>query len=165
MLEKTLKALEFSKILSEVASRASSVPAREEIMELRPFQNPDYIRELLEEVAEADKIAFEYSANLSFAFDDISAVLDKAEVMSVLTMGELLRVARMLRVAYSVKSTIAKVPDDSLTRLKKSPLPSIPTRNLKKVSNKPSSPIRKCMTEPRKSFAPYDSVSGRPANR
>lgn len=119
MLEKTLKALEFSKILSEVASRASSVPAREEIMELRPFQNPDYIRELLEEVAEADKIAFEYSANLSFAFDDISAVLDKAEVMSVLTMGELLRVARMLRVAYSVKSTIAKVPDDSLTRLKK----------------------------------------------
>lgn len=119
MLEKTLKALEFDKILEAVAFHASSVPAREEILETRPFDNPEYISELLEEVAEADKIAFEYATNLSFAFDDVSAVLDKAEVMSVLSMGELLRVARMLRVAYSVKNAIAKVPDDTLVRLKK----------------------------------------------
>lgn len=119
MLEKTLKALEFNKILAEIASKASSVPAREAIMEIRPYTDPNYIEELLEEVAEADKIAFEYATNLSFAFDDISAILDKAEVMSVLTMGELLRVSKMLRVAYSVKNSIAKVPDDSLTRIKR----------------------------------------------
>ena len=119
MLEKTLKALEFNKILAEIASKASSVPAREVIMEIRPYNDPNYIEELLDEVAEADKIAFEYATNLSFAFDDISAILDKAEVMSVLTMGELLRVSKMLRVAYSVKNSIAKVPDDSLTRIKR----------------------------------------------
>lgn len=119
MLEKTLKALEFNKILAEIASKASSVPAREAIMEIRPYTDPNYIEELLDEVAEADKIAFEYATNLSFAFDDISAILDKAEVMSVLTMGELLRVSKMLRVAYSVKYSIAKVPDDSLTRIKR----------------------------------------------
>ena len=119
MLEKTLKALEFNKILAEIASKASSVPAREAIMEIRPYNDPNYIEELLDEVAEADKIAFEYATNLSFAFDDISAILDKAEVMSVLTMGELLRVSKMLRVAYSVKNSIAKVPDDSLTRIKR----------------------------------------------
>lgn len=119
MLEKTLKALEFNKILAEIASKASSVPAREAIMEIRPYTDPNYIEELLDEVAEADKIAFEYATNLSFAFDDISAILDKAEVMSVLTMGELLRVSKMLRVAYSVKNSIAKVPDDSLTRIKR----------------------------------------------
>lgn len=119
MLEKTLKALEFNKILAEIASKASSVPAREAIMEIRPYNDQNYIEELLDEVAEADKIAFEYATNLSFAFDDISAILDKAEVMSVLTMGELLRVSKMLRVAYSVKNSIAKVPDDSLTRIKK----------------------------------------------
>lgn len=119
MLEKTLKALEFNKILAEIASKASSVPAREAIMEIRPYTDQNYIEELLDEVAEADKIAFEYATNLSFAFDDISAILDKAEVMSVLTMGELLRVSKMLRVAYSVKNSIAKVPDDSLTRIKK----------------------------------------------
>lgn len=119
MLEKTLKALEFNKILAEIASKASSVPAREAIMEIRPYNDPNYIEELLDEVAEADKIVFEYATNLSFAFDDISAILDKAEVMSVLTMGELLRVSKMLRVAYSVKNSIAKVPDDSLTRIKR----------------------------------------------
>ena len=119
MLEKTLKALEFNKILAEIASKASSVPAREAIMEIRPYTDQNYIEELLDEVAEADKIAFEYATNLSFAFDDISAILDKAEVMSVLTMGELLRVSKMLRVAYSVKNSIAKVPDDSLTRIKR----------------------------------------------
>lgn len=119
MLEKTLKALEFNKILAEIASKASSVPAREAIMEIRPYNDQNYIEELLDEVAEADKIAFEYATNLSFAFDDIGAILDKAEVMSVLTMGELLRVSKMLRVAYSVKNSIAKVPDDSLTRIKR----------------------------------------------
>lgn len=119
MLEKTLKALEFNKILAEIASKASSVPAREAIMEIRPYNDQNYIEELLDEVAEADKIAFEYATNLSFAFDDISAILDKAEVMSVLTMGELLRVSKMLRVAYSAKNSIAKVPDDSLTRIKR----------------------------------------------
>ena len=115
----TLKALEFNKILAEIASKASSVPAREAIMEIRPYNDQNYIEELLDEVAEADKIAFEYATNLSFAFDDIGAILDKAEVMSVLTMGELLRVSKMLRVAYSVKNSIAKVPDDSLTRIKR----------------------------------------------
>ena len=105
--------------MAEIASKASSVPAREAIMEIRPYNDPNYIEELLDEVAEADKIAFEYATNLSFAFDDIGAILDKAEVMSVLTMGELLRVSKMLRVAYSVKNSIAKVPDDSLTRIKR----------------------------------------------
>ena len=105
--------------MAEIASKASSVPAREAIMEIRPYNDQNYIEELLDEVAEADKIAFEYATNLSFAFDDIGAILDKAEVMSVLTMGELLRVSKMLRVAYSVKNSIAKVPDDSLTRIKR----------------------------------------------
>lgn len=118
MEEKTLKSLEFYKILDSVATYASSAPAREAVKSIRPYTNLNYIRELLREVYEADKIAFEYATNISFAFDDISVVLDKASVMSVLTMGELLRVSRMLRVAGSVKYAIAKVPDDELTHIK-----------------------------------------------
>lgn len=118
MQEKTLKALEFHKILDSVASYASSEPAREAVRDIRPMRELSYVNELLEEVYEADKIAFEYATNLSFAFDNIDFVLEKASVMSVLTMGELLRVSRMLRVARSVKSTIAKVPDDNLKLIK-----------------------------------------------
>ena len=118
MQERTLKALEFHKILDSVASYASSEPAREAVRDIRPMRELSYVNELLQEVYEADKIAFEYATNLSFAFDNIDFVLEKASVMSVLTMGELLRVSRMLRVARRVKSTIAKVPDDSLKLIK-----------------------------------------------
>lgn len=118
MEEKTLKALEFNKILDSVASYASSEPARAAVREIRPFREPKYVNELLEEVYEADKIAFEYATNVSFAFDNIDFVLEKASVMSVLTMGELLRISRMLRVARSVKQTISKVPDENVKRLK-----------------------------------------------
>ncbi|MBR3685805.1 MAG: endonuclease MutS2 [Clostridia bacterium] len=118
MQDRTLKALEFHKILDSVASYASSEPAREAVREIRPMRELSYVNELLDEVYEADKIAFEYATNLSFAFDNIDFVLEKASVMSVLTMGELLRVARMLRVARSVKTTIGKVPDESLKLLK-----------------------------------------------
>lgn len=119
MEERTLKALEFDKILDSVAAFASSEPARAAVREIRPFDNIDYVRELIDEVEEADKIAFEYATNLSFAFDNIDFVLDKAAVMSVLSMGELLRVSRMLRVARNVRTGIAKVPDDSLKLLKR----------------------------------------------
>lgn len=118
MQERTLKALEFNKILDSVATYASSEPARDAVREIRPMRELSYVNELLQEVYEADKIAFEYATNLSFAFDNIDFVLEKASVMSVLTMGELLRVARMLRVARSVKSIIAKVPDDNLKLIK-----------------------------------------------
>ena len=118
MQERTLKALEFHKILDSVAFYASSEPARQAVRDIRPMRELSYVNELLDEVYEADKIAFEYATNLSFAFDDIDFVLEKASVMSVLTMGELLRVARMLRVARSVKSTISKVPDENLKLIK-----------------------------------------------
>ena len=38
--------------------------------------------------------------------------------MSVLTMGELLKVYRMLKAARLVKSAIAKVPDDNIGRIR-----------------------------------------------
>lgn len=119
MEERTLKALEFDKILDSVAAFASSEPARAAVRAIRPFDNIEYVRELIDEVEEADKIAFEYATNLSFAFDNIDFVLDKAAVMSVLSMGELLRVSRMLRVARNVRTGIAKVPDDNLKLLKR----------------------------------------------
>lgn len=119
MDEKALYSLEYHKILETLASYASSIPARNAVRELRPLMDIDEVNERLEEVYEADKVAGEYATNLSFSFDDISVILDKADVMSVLSMGELLKVARMLRVAYSVKNGIAKVPDPTIKLLKR----------------------------------------------
>lgn len=115
---KTVKTLEFDKILDGIAAYAASDPAREEIRNIYPLDSLEDINERLAEIAEADKILFELSLSPSFAFDDITAILTRGGVMSVLTMGELLKVALMLRVARNLQNTIIKAPDPSLTRVK-----------------------------------------------
>ncbi|MFA5449419.1 MAG: endonuclease MutS2 [Clostridia bacterium] len=114
MDEKTIKALEFSKILSFAATYASSVPARAAINDIKPLADPTEIEKKLTEVYEADRVLYEFSISPSFAFDDVSGILDKADVMSVLNMGELLKVSRILRVARNIKASILKVPDENI---------------------------------------------------
>lgn len=118
MNEKTFRSLEFNKICDTLATFASSLPAREAIASLQPTSDLREVRRLLDEVEEADKVLYQYSVNLSFAFDHIGAILEKADVMSVLTMGELLKVGRMLRVGRNLKVNLAKVPDPSIVLLK-----------------------------------------------
>lgn len=117
-MEKALKTLEFSKILSAAAAHASSLPAKEAILAIKPTNDLEAARELLAQVEEADRILYKHAANISFYFDDIGAELEKASVLSVLTMGELLKVYRMLKAARLVKSAIAKVPDDNIGRIR-----------------------------------------------
>lgn len=116
--EKALRSLEFGKILEKLATFATSVPARERIRSLRPFSDAETIETRLAETAEADRILYEYALTLSFGFDDVSAILEKAKVMSVLTMGEILKVGRILRVSRALKTNIKKVPDDGIFLLK-----------------------------------------------
>ncbi|MFI3228720.1 MAG: endonuclease MutS2 [Bacillota bacterium] len=115
---KTLKALEFSKILNAISQHTASAEARTKVMEIMPSSQLAEINEMLAEVAEADKILYEYGSSLSFAIDDITDSLDKASKMSVLGMGEVLRVAIMLRVASSLRKSIIKVPTDEVFRIK-----------------------------------------------
>ena len=116
--KKALKTLEFDKILREIANLASSERARSEIMGIMPFGKKADVENALTEVWEADKVLFEHSVHLSFAYDDIEVPLEKASVMSVLTCGELLKIARTLRVARALKSNIIKVADDKIVRIK-----------------------------------------------
>lgn len=118
MDQKTIRALEFHKILDSVASYASAEPSRAAIRELSPIQNIKEIEERLNEVEEADKVLYQHAVNISFGFEDISRILEKASVMSVLTMGELLKVALTLRVARNLRYNILKVPDDTVNLLK-----------------------------------------------
>ncbi len=115
---KTLKALEFEKILQAVSHHTASKEAKDKVMSIMPSAYLAEIQEMLQEVSEADKILYEYGSSLSFAIDDITVALDKASKMSVLSMGEVLRVAIMLRVASSLRASIMKVPDQNVARIK-----------------------------------------------
>lgn len=116
--EKTIRTLEYEKIMQKVAFFASSRPAKEMILSMRPFEGRERVEKELEKTAEADKILFEYAVNPSLNFDDITAALDSAEVLSMLTMADLLKISRVLRVSAALSSQIQGVPDDSIKVLK-----------------------------------------------
>ncbi len=118
MNEKSRKTLEFDKVLSQIAAFAFSESAKQRIMELRPLVEKSYIEELLDEIEEADKILYQHSLSPSFSVDNISFALEKAAVMSVLSMAELLKISRTLRISRNLQSLIIKVKDDSISLLK-----------------------------------------------
>lgn len=118
MRNKTLKALEYEKILQKVAFFASSASAKELIKQIQPMQELDKIQASLDEVDEADKILFQYAVSPALNFDDITNAMERASVLSMLTLAELLRIERVLRVARTLQGQIIKVPDDSIKILK-----------------------------------------------
>jgi DNA mismatch repair protein MutS2 len=115
---KTLKTLEYAKILQTAAGYASSAPARQAIRALTPAENISEVKERLAEVGEADRILFQHSVNIGFAFDDIGAELEKASVLSVLSMGEILKIYKLLKAGRTAQSAIDKVPDNDIHRIR-----------------------------------------------
>jgi DNA mismatch repair protein MutS2 len=118
MDEKTIRALEYDKILAKAASFASSKRAKDVISALRPFDKTDDIKNELDRVEEADKILFEYATNPALNFDDISDALKSATVLSMLNMGDLLKICRVLKVARTLQGQILNIPDNSVEILK-----------------------------------------------
>ncbi|MEG1612745.1 MAG: endonuclease MutS2 [Clostridia bacterium] len=111
---KALKTLEFYKVLDILKQFASSSKAREKIENIVPSEDIVTAERLLAETAEADRVLFEFATDPNFAVDDITLSLDRAKKMSVLTMGELLKVSCVLRVGRVLKQTIARVPELSV---------------------------------------------------
>lgn len=115
---KSRKTLEFDKVLTQISTYAVSEKAKEKTLNITPMQEKIYIEELLNQVEEADKILYFHSLSPSFSVDNIDFALEKASVMSILTMGELLKIARTLRISRNLQSLIIKVKDDSIALLK-----------------------------------------------
>ena len=116
--EKTLKTLEYEKILLRIAGFASSRPAKEAILRIKPYDSIEKIQTELNKVEEADKILFEHAVSPTLNFDDITSALESANVMRTLTMSELLKICRMLKVCSALQSQILGVPDETISELK-----------------------------------------------
>ncbi|MDR3186664.1 MAG: endonuclease MutS2 [Christensenellaceae bacterium] len=118
MEAKSLYALEFNKILNAVAFYAHSLSGKEKTLELAIQTDLSDINNLLTEVAESVKCQSEYSTNPNFSFDDITPIIKKAEIMSVLNMSELLKIASFFRSALNIKASILKILSDDILLLK-----------------------------------------------
>ncbi len=119
MLDRTLKALEYDKILAAIALHATSLSAKESILDEKPSSDKIEVETKLKEVEEAYKALFEHSVKPPFNFDSVGNALERAGVMSVLSMSELLKIAAVLRLSRTAKLSIEKIPDESVVLLKK----------------------------------------------
>jgi len=102
--EKSLKTLEFNKILAMLVDRADTVPGKERCAALRPFTELTPINEALCYTTEAaSMIARKGRLSLGNA-RDISAAVKRSSVGGILNTAELLQTGDFLRACLGVKS-------------------------------------------------------------
>ena len=109
---KTLKAIEYDKIMLEVSNYAVLNKTKEELISFVPLTSFDDAKILLNKTDEAYKYLYTYSTGGVYFFDDITDELKRADIGSTLNNAELLRVASNLKSARIIKSAIESVNDD-----------------------------------------------------
>lgn len=109
--KKSLKTLEYGKILEMLCAFAQSEGGKSAVLSLAPQDTLEAARHALDLTAEADRVLFEFSVNPSFAVDDIEEVIVKAKKGAVLSIAELLKVGRALRVARRLDKALRTVTD------------------------------------------------------
>ncbi|MCI6240528.1 MAG: endonuclease MutS2 [Clostridium sp.] len=103
MNKRSLRILEFTKILSMVNEYAASPMAKRRIDRMKPQRDIDVIRKLQKETNDALN-RLNRHGNISFSgLRDIGASIKRLEVQGTLTSQELLDIAAVLQVAKAVK--------------------------------------------------------------
>ena len=116
--ESTLNILEYNEILKLVSGFAFSRPSRETILKITPYTNMNEVINSLNLTADADKLLYEMAVNISLAFDDVSESLELVHKGITLNPEQLLKVARVLKVAKVAKKNILSTPDGEIKLLK-----------------------------------------------
>lgn len=114
---KTLKAIEYDKILFSVGEYATLKSTKKEIMSFMPVFDLSEAEFLLKKTEEAYKLLYTHSIGGVVYFDDVSDELRRADMGGTLVNGELLKVADNLRSSRVIKTAIQSVNDDSIVIL------------------------------------------------
>lgn len=109
--EKSLRTLEYPKFLAIVGGYAMSESGRQRILNSLPTCDFEEAERELNKTEEADKVLYDYATSPNFAVDDLSEVLFKASKGFMLSIGELLMTARLLRASRNLKVTINSISD------------------------------------------------------
>ncbi len=102
MNEKTLRTLEYDKVIQRLKHFAVSSRGGEIIEELRPINSKKRISLLLQETDEGVRMILSNGSVPLDGFYDLSVILQKAKINSILSLKDLLHVAATLRVVASV---------------------------------------------------------------
>lgn len=104
MDEKTLRVLEYNKIIEKLAGFTQSDSGRERALALKPISYSDKIAQWQEETSEAESILAVEGSGFLAPFPDVRHGVRKAEIGSVLSPKELLQIAQVLSLVSSVKT-------------------------------------------------------------
>lgn len=104
MNEKTLRVLEYQKIIELIADETVSGLGREIVMSLKPSNNIYEVKEWLQETSEAVDIVLKRGSFPLEGIHDIRIALRKAEMRSILGMDELLLTSYTLASARKIKN-------------------------------------------------------------
>ncbi len=103
MNEKTLRVLEFDKIIDKLLSRAATSLGKDMVRELTPETDSLKIRDMLKETDDGVTYILRKGSPPLGAIHDIRASLKRAELGATLGPGELLKVADLLRACRNLK--------------------------------------------------------------
>lgn len=110
MDQRTLRVLEYNKIISMLEEYAFSEMGKSLVREVVPSPDCSRVEELLNETTEAHDILTFMGYSPMDIFPDIGMTLQKAKIGAMLSAGELLGVGSVLKISGRVKDEIAKYP-------------------------------------------------------
>ena len=116
--EKTLKSLEFDKILKIVSGYAVLDSSKAAIENLKPTSDKREVTYLLKSTEEAFNLLYKYSLErVPYCVSVVNAA-SRAEKGATLNMRELLDIAALLAASRTVKASIESVSDESIENIK-----------------------------------------------
>ncbi len=104
MNERTLRVLEFDKIVSKVEDLAASSLGKELASELTPVAEYDKVHMLLKETSDAESLILRKGSPPLGGVHDIRSCLKRVELNAILNPGELLKVAEVLGACRNLKN-------------------------------------------------------------
>lgn len=115
MNEKTLRVLEFNKIIEKVAGNAESELGKEMVRSIKPSTDIREVQYLQDETDEALKLLIKKGRPPLYGIQDISSEIKIAEIGGTLNPGDLLKVSDSLRVTRGLKSYLKEARDEGIT--------------------------------------------------
>nr|WP_252864489.1 hypothetical protein [Caldicellulosiruptor bescii] len=113
MNQKTLKALEYDKIVEILKNMAKSTPAKEYFENLIPSTNVADIENELNKVDESYRYVLKYGNLPTLEFENILPSLKKSKLGATLNPHEILQIGKVLKLSYEMRTYLSFTQDFS----------------------------------------------------
>ena len=105
--EKSLKTLEYNKILERLSSFSACQETKARILKIRPEESLEKAQKLIDETDGALKLTYRFGNPSFYGLCDITASSKRAEAGGILSLRELRNIGNILFLSRSIKNYIS----------------------------------------------------------